>query len=290
MLDMFFILALLVLPTLTAAASLEEIADALIDANDTENLEPTFRTFETQQNGHELQKALALLAVQDHIPIVVKCLRMTHDHFPQDKLCVNSIIHFTIHEISNSTDAESFAKVVTSFNNSDIKPLACIRDRTISRDDSVDVLKIVMAKSPELITDDLPSWLTPCEFESASYFFTIAHEGVFQYLTSFATQGVLEKAFSIVKENIHYKVEWGNGGAPVDMRCWSQEPLHQNLSNRLKDLLKVVKTRGTLVNDLSILLKVLVDLVLEYTVCDIPPDSRASRIKTCLPTQCCIIA
>ena len=114
--------------------------------------------------------------------------------------------------ISNNThdDTESFAKVITSFEPSDVKPLASIRYMTLQRNDAVKVLESVMAKSPKLITGDLPRWLANHSFDQNSYDYThyeVAREQAFQYLTSFATEDVLNDALSIVKANEHYKVD-----------------------------------------------------------------------------------
>ena len=78
---------------------------------------------------------------------------------------------------------------------------------------------------------------------------------------------MLEKALTIVKRNEHYKVDSG-----VVMCCKSQDHIPQDLFNKINVLLELVKARKALVNDLAILPKVLVDLMLEYTTCDIPPN------------------
>lgn len=288
MLTIFSIFVLLILPAITTATLLEEIADALIDASDTEGLQHTFKTLQAQCNGLELPEALACVAARGDISTVIKCLRMTRDSFPDDKLCVNPLIHNTLYEISCIThDAGSFAKVITAFNPSDVKPLASLRVRTISRDDSVDVLKHLMIQHPKLIVDYLPSWLTSHVFNFRS-FFTAAREETFQYLASLATRDVLEKALSIVKEEGHYKVELENGGI-IFMCCWFQEALHRNLLNKLNGLLQLVEARKALVIDLAILPLVLSELVLEYTACDIPPDHFISRFGAVVQSQCCII-
>ena len=76
--------------------------------------------------------------------------------------------------ISNNTrdDTESFAKVITSFEPSDVKPLASIRYMTLRRKDAVKVLESVMDKSPKLITGDLPRWLANHLFDQNSYDYT----------------------------------------------------------------------------------------------------------------------
>ena len=80
----------------------------------------------------------------------------------------------TLYAISYNTrgDTESFAKVITSFEPSDVKPLASIRYMTLRRNDAVKVVESVMAKSPELITDDLPRWLANHSFDQNSYVYT----------------------------------------------------------------------------------------------------------------------
>ena len=102
-------------------------------------------------------------------------------------------MHYTVSAISYNThdDTESFAKVIASFKPSDVKPLASIRYRTLWRNDAVKVLESVMAKSPKLITGDLPRWLANHLFDQNSYDYTryeVAREQAFQYLTSFATE------------------------------------------------------------------------------------------------------
>ena len=117
---------------------------------------------------------------------------------------VSYLVHFTVSEISNSTlcEAESFAKVITSFEPSDIKPLASIRYMDPWKKDAVKVLESVMAKSPKLITGDLPRWLANHLFDQNSWVYIIyevAREQTFQYLASFATESILNDALSIVK-------------------------------------------------------------------------------------------
>ena len=67
----------------------------------------------------------------------------------------------------------------------------------------VNVLKSVMDRSPELVTDDLPNWLAFHSFDQNSNGYRSVREESFKYLTSFATQSVLEKALSIVEKNEH---------------------------------------------------------------------------------------
>lgn len=266
------------------------MADDLMSASDTEDLRHTFEAFQTQYNELELPKALACVAARGDISTVFKCLRMTHDNFPGDKLCVNHLIHNTFYEISCIThDADSFANIITSFTPSDVKPLVCIRARTIYRKDNVGILKCVMAKRPELITDDLPNWLASHEFEIPNYlFFPTTHEKAFQYLASLATQSVLERALSIVKDKGHYTVETREGGT-LSMCCLLQNSFHQNLFTKLNSLLQLVEARSALINDLAILPSVLSTLVLEYTACDIPSDHSISKFEAVIQKQCCII-
>ena len=76
--------------------------------------------------------ALADVAkVQAHMPKVATCLRVAHDPFPKDKMCVSGLVHGTLFKISNNTDTESFTNVITSFKPSDIKPLVAIRFWTL---------------------------------------------------------------------------------------------------------------------------------------------------------------
>ena len=118
-----------------------------------------------------LSYALADVAkVQEHIPKVVTCLRTVVDPFPKEMSNVSWLVHYTVDVISYNTrdDTESFAKVITSFKPSDVKPLASIRYRTLWRKDAVKVLESVMAKSPKLITGDLPRWLANHSFDQNS--------------------------------------------------------------------------------------------------------------------------
>ena len=160
----------------------------------------------------ELSYALADVAqIHEHIPKVATCLR-TVDPFPKEMSHVSWLVHDTLLYISNNTDddTESFAKVITSFEPSDVKPLASIRFRTLWRRDAVKVVESVMAKSPKLITGDLPRWIANHLFDPKSRLYThdkVARKQAFQYLTSFATEDVLEDALSIVKANEHYKVD-----------------------------------------------------------------------------------
>ena len=105
--------------------------------------------------------------VPEHIPKVVTCLRAAVDPFPEEVSHVSTLVHHTVGAISHNTngDAESFANVIASFEPSDVKPLASIRLWTIQRSDVVKVVENVMAKSPELITSDLPRWLADHAFD-----------------------------------------------------------------------------------------------------------------------------
>ena len=90
----------------------------------------TFKKFEKEQDENELSRALANVAkVQEHIPKVVTCLRTAVDPFPMEMSNVSILVHYTVMHISNNTrdDTESFAKVIASFEPSDVKPLASIR-------------------------------------------------------------------------------------------------------------------------------------------------------------------
>ena len=78
-------------PSILAAFFLwQEKASALIAAEDTGTLEKTFKTFEEEQDDEELAEALANVAsVPARMPKVVDCLRMAHDPFPKDDMCVS---------------------------------------------------------------------------------------------------------------------------------------------------------------------------------------------------------
>ena len=254
------ILAVIFLPSILAALSREVMASTLIAAGNTGTLEKTFKKYEKEQDEYELSCALADVAkIQGHLPKVATCLRMVRDPFPKDKSRVSRLVHSTLFDISINTNTESFANAVISFKPSDVKPLASIRYWTLNRGDMVNVLKNVMKNSPELITDDLPSWIAFHSLDrNSDAFNTLALEESFEYLTSLATQSVLEEALIILKRNEHHK---------VDSRvvcCDSQDHIPQDLSNKLEGLLKLVKVGKALVNELAILPKVLVDIVLDY--------------------------
>ena len=98
-----------------------------------------------------------------------------------------------------------------------------------------------MDKSPTLITDDLPRWLANHLFDQNSLNYTryeVAREQAFQYLTSFATEDVLNDALSIVKANEHYKAD------SYVCCCNPQDPFPQDLYNKLNALLAIVKARN----------------------------------------------
>ena len=164
----FATFTVLFLPSILATLSSEEMASALIAAEDSRTLKETFKKYEKEQDDEELTGALADVAkVQARIPKVVACLRMAHDPFLKDKMCVSELVHTTFFHISRiAADTESFTNVITSFKPSDIKPLASIRFWILDRKDVVNVLKGVMKKSPELIIDDLPRWLALHDFRS----------------------------------------------------------------------------------------------------------------------------
>ena len=124
----FAILAVLFVPSILAALTREEMASALIAAEDTGTLEKTFKKFEKEQDAYDLSEALADVAkVQAHMPKLSTCLRMAHDPFPEDKMRVSYLVHRTLCRISYRTNTESFTNVITSFKPSDIKLLASIR-------------------------------------------------------------------------------------------------------------------------------------------------------------------
>ena len=244
-----------------AALSEEEIAKTLMTEKE-EDLVKTFKKFEKEQDETELSRALANVArVQEHIPKVVTCLRTAVDPFPMEMLNVSMLVHTTVSIVSHNTrdDTESFAKVIASFEPSDVKPLASIRYMTLRRKDAVEVLESVMAKSPTLITGDLPRWLADHLFDQNSYGYTTfesARVQAFQYLASLATEDALNDALSIVTRNEHYKV-----GSSV--WCCPSEDSPQDLYNKLERLLTAfVKGRNELIN--TFLPSVLADMVADY--------------------------
>jgi len=257
------ILAALFMPSIMATRlSQEEMTDALIKVENDETLVQTFKKFEEEQAKYKLSCALADVAkVSEHMPKVVTCLRTVVDPFPKEMSHVSNLVYYTLANISVNTldDAESFAKVVASFEPSDVKPLASIPYMTLRRDDAVEVLESVMAKSPKLITGDLSRWLADHLFDGESHYYTlyeVAREQAFQYLTLFATERVLTDALTIVKANEHYKVD------SVVMCCDSQDSFPQDLYNKLNALLTFVKARNELIN--AVLPTVLVNMVADY--------------------------
>jgi hypothetical protein len=183
-------------------------------------------------------------------------------------MCVSRLVHRTLLEVSSRTfrDPESFANAITSFKLTDVKPLASIRHYTVGRSDAVKVLERVMDKSPKLITDTLPNWLASHRFDRfdrGSWWYTTAREGAFQYLASFATESVLEKALSIVKRNEHCKVDFGRG--PQIACCKSQGSFPQDLVDKLTNLLELMKARNALVKRaLPFMPVVLLNLLTDY--------------------------
>ena len=230
------------IPSILAALSREEMTSALIAA-------------EKEQPHHMLASALTDVArVQASMPKVATCLRMARGPFRKDEMCVSMLVNNTLVEISLITNTESFASVITSFKPSDTKLLVAIRGCTLWRNDGVDVLKSVMDKYPELIIGDLPNWIAFHSLDRNSRFHRPVREEAFQYLTSFATQSVLEKALTILKRNEHYRV-----GSRV-VCCDSQDRFPQDLFNRINGLLEFVKvekhiTPGTRNEDKAIMLE-----------------------------------
>jgi len=264
MLIKYVILAALLMPSIMAALSDEEMADALIKAEKEGELVKTFKKFEKGQNHFELSHALANVAkIPEHMPKVATCLR-TVDPFPTEMSRVSDLVHYTLELISDNTedDTESFTKVIASFEPSDVKPLASIRYRTLHRSDAVKVLENVMAKSPQLITGSLSRWLANHSFDQDSSFYAfdkVAREQVFQYLTFFATEDALNDALAIVTKNEHYKVE-------SDMMCCNfQDSFPRDLVTKLSALLAFVKDRNARIKMiLTFLPKVLVSMVADY--------------------------
>ena len=287
----FAILAVLALPSIRAALTHGEMTSALIAAENTGTLEDTFKKYEKEQSHNDLSVALVDVAkVPAHMPKVATCLRVAHDPFPEDMSRVSYLVSNTLFRISFMTDIESLTNVITSFKPSDVKPLASIRYWTLRKDDAVDVLKRIMDKHPELITDNLPSWLAFHSLDRDSDYYKPVLEEAFQYLTSFATQGILEEALSILGRNEHYKTVYKSGHTAVGC-CSSLNHSPHVLFNKIKDLLKFVKARNTRIKEaLTLLPKVLVDLMLEYvTVSDssisTPETSVSVLDKRFLPLQ-----
>jgi len=240
------------------------MAESLIGAKNEKDFVQTFKKFEKEQDKRELSRALTDVAkAPEHMPKVVTCLRTIVDPFPKEVSTVSELVDGTIGLISNDTldDTEPFAKVIASFKPSDVKPLASIRYWTLRRDDAVKVLESVMTKSPELITDNLSRWLASHGFDLNSSFYTfhkVAREQAFKYLTSFATEDVLNGALAIVKANQHYQVNF------LYYCCDSQDSFPHDLVNKLNALLAFVKDRNELIKEaLAVLPKVLVDMVID---------------------------
>ena len=259
------ILVTLFMPSIMATLSKKDMTDTLIKAED-EDLVKTFKKFKEEQNSYNLSCALGDVAqVPEHIPKVVTCLRTVVDPFPTEMSRVSRLVHFTLTQISNNTrgDTESFAKIIASFESSDVKPLASIRYWTIWRNDARDILESVLKQSFKLVTDDLPRWLANHSFDQNSRVYNIhrvVREQTFQYLASFATEGVLTNALSIVKANEHFK-------ANSDICCCNtQDSFPQGLYNKLNDLLIRLQHRKAVIkNELQLLLpSVLVELVLDH--------------------------
>ena len=265
----FATLTVFMISFIRATRSREQMASALVAAEDTGTLEETFKKYEKEQDDVELSYALVDVAsVQARMPKVVSCLRVVHDVFPNDKSRVRYLVHGTLFDISLSTDTESFADVITSFKPSDIKLLASIRHVALGRDDAVNVLKRVMDKYPALIIDDLPSWIAFHSLDRNSMYYGPAHEEIFQYLTSFTTEDVLEKALTIVKRSERYTVAYKNDHIGI-MWCKKTNPFPQDLFDKLNVLLALVKVRNARIKKvLKFLPTVLVDMVLEHTTCD----------------------
>jgi hypothetical protein len=264
----FVVLAILSVPSIMAASIWEQMIKALTAENDTGKLQ-TFQTLREKLGDRYTPGALVEVAKKGHLEIVATCLKAERDPFPNDKMCVSRLMSGTIREISDSTegDAESFAKMITSFTPTDAKPLASIRYNTLDRGDAVNVLERVMDQVPELITDTLPSWLASHRFDrnSCAYKYNqTARERAFQYLGSFATENVLKAALSIVKAKEHYKSDTVVGLQV--MCCYSQADFPQDLVDKLTVLLGFVKARNQLIKDVLqfLLPKVLVDLMLDY--------------------------
>jgi len=242
------------------------MTDALIKVEKEGDLVQTFEKFEKEQDHFRLSCALADVAsVPKHIPKVVTCLRTLVDPFPKEMSRVSMLVGYTVDIISNNTrnNPESFANVIASFQPSDVKPLTSIRYETLRRKDAVKVLESVMDKSPTLITVDLSKWLANHKFDQNSPYYTrdkVVREQAFQYLTFFATEGVLTDALAIVKANQHYKVD-------SDVLCCYSEDFPQDLYSKLNALLEFMKARNELIN--AVLPKVLASMVAGY----LPPSS-----------------
>ena len=242
-LSTLFIFGLLTISSILATLSRADMTSALIAAEGSGTLEETFKKYEKEQSHINLSEALADVAKQGHIPKVVDCLRTARDTFPKDKLCVSVVVNNTIGTISYRTNTESFVNLITSFKSSDVKPLATICYMILWRSDVVDVLKSVMAKAPELITHDLPSWIAFHDFDRNSTYYRPVREEAFKYLTSFATEDVLEKALAIVRRNEHYKVD------SEVMCCEYHDHFPRDLFNKVNGLLEFIKVEKHITPD-----------------------------------------
>jgi hypothetical protein len=277
------VLAILIVPSIMASIE-EQIAKALIAEKDTGKLEQTFRGLHKKHGTGSSADALADVASQGHPEIVATCLRAKQDPFFNDKMHVDGLVNSTLVRISQRTlgDPESFTKVITSFTPADVKPLVSIRNITLHRDDAIAVLRRVMDKSSELIIDTLPSWLASHGFDRNSCAYNVyqtAREGGLQYLASFATESVLEKALSIVKANEHYKA------GPTVLCCGSQDYIPDALIDKLTGLLALVKARNALVKAaLPFMPTVLLNLLAEYTTYE-AIDSPTSNPETIICTK-----
>ena len=147
------------------------------------------------------------------------------------------------------------------------------------------VLESVMDKSPELITGDLQRWLANHSFDQNSYYYTryeVTRNQAFKYLTSFATEDVLNDALSIVTKNEHYKVD------STVCCCKPQDSSPQDLYNKLSTLLNLLRIRKASIKVVlqSLLPSVLVELVLDYaqvTASDPPiPSPERTTQTSCL--------
>jgi len=260
------VFAILSVPSILAASTREKIAKTLIADKDTGNLGQTFQDLHKEHGDDDTSGALVEVTKRGHPEIVATCLRVEKDPFPNDKMCVSELVNTTLARISSSTrnDPESFANMIASFKPTDAKPLVAIRSVTLWGDDAINVLERVMAKSPELITDTLPSWLASHRFDRSSLWYKTSFEKAFQYLASFATESVLEKALSIVNKNEHYKRDFGDG--PEVACCNSQYDFPQDLVDKLSALLELVKARNELVRSVleSFMPTVLLKLLAEY--------------------------
>jgi hypothetical protein len=150
MLIKLVILAISAVPSIMATMSPEEIAKALIVEKDTGTVEKTFQGLHKKHGDYYSYLVLDDVAQKGHPGIVATCLRTEQDPFPNDKMRVSGLVHSTLSSISDSTfdDSESFAKVITSFTSTDVKPLVSIRNAIFYRDDAMDVLKGVMNQVP----------------------------------------------------------------------------------------------------------------------------------------------